>query len=75
MLDAIVAIPFGLAFGSFSTVVVTRLPVGGSVLRPRSQCPQCGSEIRVQDNIPIVSWLRLRGRCRDCSFRILFCIR
>jgi len=57
----------GLLVGSFLTVVVHRVPAGRSIARPRSACPSCGSPIRPGDNIPIVSWLLLRGRCRDCS--------
>ncbi len=57
---ALVALPFGLAIGSFMTVVVSRVPAGESVLRPRSRCPRCGVEIRNRDNVPVVSWLVLR---------------
>lgn len=62
----------GLAVGSFLNVVVWRVPRGGSVVRPRSACPSCGSPIRPVDNIPVLSWLALRGRCRDCSEPISF---
>ena len=51
---ALVALPFGLAIGSFMTVVVSRVPAGESVLRPRSRCPSCGAEIRNRDNVPVV---------------------
>jgi leader peptidase (prepilin peptidase)/N-methyltransferase len=67
---AVVALPFGLAVGSFMTVAVYRLPKGESVLRPRSRCPACGAEIGAGDNIPVVSWLLLGGRCRRCGERI-----
>jgi leader peptidase (prepilin peptidase)/N-methyltransferase len=67
---ALVALPFGLAIGSFMTVVVSRVPAGESVLRPRSRCPRCGVEIRNRDNVPVVSWLVLGGRCRSCGERI-----
>lgn len=60
----------GLAFGSFLTVVVHRVPKGDSVVSPRSRCPSCGSQLRNVDNIPVVSWLLLRGRCRSCGARI-----
>ncbi len=60
----------GLIFGSFLTVVIHRVPRGESVVRPRSRCPRCGTEIRARDNIPVVSWLVLRGRCRTCGARI-----
>jgi len=67
---AIVALPFGLVVGSFMTVAVYRLPRGESVVRPRSRCPACGAEIGARDNIPVLSWLLLRGRCRRCGERI-----
>jgi leader peptidase (prepilin peptidase) / N-methyltransferase len=57
----------GLVIGSFLTVVIGRLPRGESIVRPRSRCPACGTEIRARDNIPVVSWLLLRGRCRACG--------
>jgi leader peptidase (prepilin peptidase)/N-methyltransferase len=58
---------FGSAVGSFLNVVIHRVPAGRSVVSPSSACGACGHEIRWYDNIPIVSWLALRGRCRDCS--------
>jgi leader peptidase (prepilin peptidase) / N-methyltransferase len=67
---AIVALPFGLVVGSFMTVAVYRLPKGESVVRPRSRCPACGAEIGARDNIPVFSWLLLRGRCRRCGEHI-----
>jgi leader peptidase (prepilin peptidase) / N-methyltransferase len=67
---AIVALPFGLVVGSFMTVAVHRLPRGESVVSPRSRCPACGAEIGARDNIPVLSWLLLRGRCRRCGERI-----
>ncbi|TQL41918.1 leader peptidase (prepilin peptidase)/N-methyltransferase [Homoserinimonas aerilata] len=57
----------GLLIGSFLNVVVWRLPRGESLSHPRSACPKCGHPIRWWDNIPVVSWLVLRGRCRDCG--------
>ncbi|PYY41531.1 A24 family peptidase [Curtobacterium sp. MCPF17_046] len=57
----------GLLIGSFLNVVVYRVPAGMSVARPASACPRCGHEIRGIDNVPVLSWLVLRGRCRDCS--------
>ncbi len=67
MLRAIVALPFGLAVGSFMTVAVHRLPRKESVWRPRSRCPRCGAELRNRDNIPVVSWVLLRGKCHSCG--------
>jgi leader peptidase (prepilin peptidase) / N-methyltransferase len=61
---------FGLLIGSFLNVVVYRVPAGLSVVRPASSCPQCGHEIRGFDNVPVLSWLVLRGACRDCGSRI-----
>ena len=60
----------GAAFGSFVNVLAHRLPRRESIVKPRSRCPACGGTIRAYDNIPIVSWLVLRGRCRDCGVRI-----
>jgi leader peptidase (prepilin peptidase) / N-methyltransferase len=57
----------GATFGSFLNVVVYRLPRRKNLAYPGSCCPHCGHAIRLQDNIPIVSWLLLRGRCRDCQ--------
>ncbi len=57
----------GLAVGSFLNVVVWRVPRGDSVVSPPSACPKCGRAIRVRDNVPVLSWLLLRGRCRDCA--------
>jgi leader peptidase (prepilin peptidase) / N-methyltransferase len=57
---------FGLIFGSFLNVCIARLPQGLSIVSPRSRCPRCGHPIRWFDNIPVVSYLFLGGRCRDC---------
>jgi leader peptidase (prepilin peptidase)/N-methyltransferase len=57
----------GLVVGSYLNVLVHRLPLGVSTVTPRSRCPACGAAIRARDNLPIVSWLLLRGRCRDCG--------
>jgi len=57
---------FGLCIGSFLNVVVWRVPRGESIVSPPSACPGCGHAIRPRDNLPVVSWLLLRGRCRDC---------
>lgn len=57
----------GLAVGSFLNVVVHRLPRQESLNHPRSHCPACGHPVRMRDNVPVLSWLLLRGRCRDCG--------
>lgn len=67
---AIVAAVFGLAVGSFLTVVVDRVPKKESIVSPRSRCPHCGSDIRSRDNVPVFSYLLLGGRCRTCGARI-----
>ncbi len=64
---AISAGVFGLLIGSFLNVVIWRVPRGESVVRPPSACPRCGAGIRVWDNVPVVSWLVLRGKCRQCG--------
>jgi len=58
---------FGLLIGSFLNVVVYRVPAGLSIVSPPSACPRCHAEIKPYDNVPVVSWLVLRGRCRDCA--------
>jgi leader peptidase (prepilin peptidase) / N-methyltransferase len=60
----------GLMVGSFLNVCISRLPRGESVVFPRSRCPSCGAAIRWSDNVPVVSYLALRGRCRSCDARI-----
>ena len=60
----------GLAFGSFLNVCIYRLPLGISVVSPRSACPKCKQPIALYDNVPVLSWLILRGRCRHCKARI-----
>jgi leader peptidase (prepilin peptidase)/N-methyltransferase len=57
----------GLLIGSFLNVVVHRVPAGQSVVSPPSSCPECSHPVRPRDNIPVLSWLLLRGRCRDCA--------
>jgi leader peptidase (prepilin peptidase) / N-methyltransferase len=57
----------GLIFGSFLNVCITRIPEGTSIVSPRSRCPQCMNPIRPYDNVPVLSWLLLRGKCRSCS--------
>jgi leader peptidase (prepilin peptidase) / N-methyltransferase len=68
MAAAVVAIGLiGALVGSFLNVVVHRLPRGESIVRPRSHCPQCGTQLAWRDNVPVLSWLALRGRCRSCG--------
>jgi len=61
---------FGLAWGSFLNVVIFRIPREMSLLKPPSTCPQCGTGIKPYDNIPVLSYLVLRGKCRHCRFPI-----
>jgi len=60
----------GLLAGSFITVVAHRVPQGESIVGPRSRCPSCGTQIAAYDNIPVFSWLLLRGRARCCGAKI-----
>jgi leader peptidase (prepilin peptidase)/N-methyltransferase len=66
LLTAIFIVLFGLAFGSFLNVCIARLPQHASLLRPGSHCPDCSAPIQPIDNIPLLSWIALRGRCRSC---------
>jgi leader peptidase (prepilin peptidase)/N-methyltransferase len=61
---------FGAAIGSFVNVLAYRLPRRESIVKPRSRCPQCKTQIAGYDNIPVISWLLLRGRCRHCRAQI-----
>lgn len=73
MVDAAIAAVFllpGLALGSFLNVVAARVPLRRSVVKPRSACMSCGTELAWYDNIPVVSYLVLRGRCRSCGAHI-----
>jgi leader peptidase (prepilin peptidase)/N-methyltransferase len=67
---AAIFVVFGLVFGSFLTVVIHRVPRKESIVAPGSRCPTCGYELKAADNIPVVSYLLLRGRCRRCRTRI-----
>jgi leader peptidase (prepilin peptidase)/N-methyltransferase len=60
----------GAVIGSFLNVVIHRVPLGLSVVSPSSQCPSCGAPIRARHNLPVLGWLVLRGRCRDCRTAI-----
>lgn len=66
MIEAIVFV-FGLCVGSFLNVCIRRIPGGVSIVRPASRCPKCQSPIKAYDNIPVVSYLLLRGKCRACK--------
>jgi leader peptidase (prepilin peptidase)/N-methyltransferase len=67
---AVFAFPPALALGSFLNVVAARLPDGRSLVRPPSSCGSCGTQIAWRDNVPVVSYLLLRGKCRTCGARI-----
>ena len=60
----------GLSLGSFLNVVIFRLPKNSSVVYPPSSCPECGAKIKFYDNIPVLSYIILRGRCRNCGVKI-----
>jgi len=57
----------GAVIGSFLNVVIHRLPLGESLVSPGSHCPSCGAAVRARDNVPVLSWLLLQGRCRHCG--------
>jgi len=63
---------FGLVVGSFLNVVIHRLPLGESIVSPRSRCPGCKNPVAAYDNVPVLSYVLLRGRCRHCETRISF---
>ncbi len=66
-MEATLAGVMGAVFGSFLNVVTYRLPRRESIVKPRSRCPACGMPVRPYDNVPILSWLLLRGHCRNCA--------
>jgi len=70
IMGAVFALGLGAIVGSFLNVCIHRLPLGRSIVRPRSCCPDCGAPIAWHDNLPILSWVRLHGRCRACGWRI-----
>ncbi len=72
MIEALLAGLFGLLIGSFLNVCIYRMPRDMSVVRPRSHCPGCEHTIAAYDNIPVISFLMLRGRCRHCAAKIPF---
>ncbi len=67
---AIFVVLFGLIIGSFLNVCIVRIPEGKSIVAPASACPKCGAAVRPYDNIPVVSYLLLRGKCRSCKTKI-----
>ncbi len=70
LVTGIFVVLFGLALGSFLNVCIARLPRHRSIVRPGSACPNCGAQIRASDNLPLVSFAVLSGRCRACRWRI-----
>lgn len=69
-LTLVFALLFGLIVGSFLNVCIHRIPIGSSIVHPSSRCPYCGEKIFFYDNIPLLSYLVLRGRCRNCEASI-----
>ena len=67
---SIIVFALGASIGSFLNVVVYRLPAGLSVLWPPSRCPRCLSKLKSYDNVPVLGWLWLKGRCRYCKNNI-----
>jgi leader peptidase (prepilin peptidase)/N-methyltransferase len=72
MVETVIIILIGMAWGSFLNVVIYRIPRDMSLVRPRSSCPHCKQKIKFYENIPIVSYIMLGGRCRHCKTRIPF---
>jgi len=70
LLIALYSLLVGLALGSFMNVCIYRIPLEKSIIRPSSSCPNCGKKIRFYDNIPLISYLLLLGRCRHCHHPI-----
>jgi leader peptidase (prepilin peptidase) / N-methyltransferase len=69
-MEYLLAFVFGAVIGSFLNVCIVRLPAGQSIVSPASRCPACGNPVLRRDNIPLISYLLLRGRCRACRSRI-----
>jgi len=69
-MEEILLILFGLIIGSFLNVVIHRLPIEKSIYKPRSYCPQCNQNIKFYDNIPVISFIILEGKCRSCKAKI-----
>lgn len=72
MVEAVIIVLIGMAWGSFLNVVIYRLPRDMSLIRPRSSCPHCRQKIKFYENIPVFSYILLRGKCRYCENRIPF---
>ena len=72
ILVSIIVFVIGASLGSFINVVVYRLPAGLSVLWPPSRCPQCLNRLKAYDNVPVLGWFWLKGRCRYCQTKISF---
>ena len=70
MEETIIAVLLGFIFGSFLNVVIHRLPLGKSIVKPGSHCPSCEKPVRFYDNIPVLSYIILMGKCRHCKTRI-----
>src|SRR5918998_1803544 len=66
-IEIVSAAVLGAVLGSFLNVVIHRVPLGESLVSPGSRCPACGTPVAPYDNVPVVSWLLLRGRCRNCG--------
>jgi leader peptidase (prepilin peptidase)/N-methyltransferase len=66
----VICAAFGLVIGSFLNVVIYRVPRKESIVTPPSACPSCGTQIRARDNVPVLSWLILQGKCRSCGAAI-----
>ncbi|MEN8153071.1 MAG: prepilin peptidase [Acidobacteriota bacterium] len=66
-MEEIVIILLGLIFGSFLNVIIFRLPLGESIVKPRSYCPGCRKQVKAYDNIPVISYIILGGKCRNCK--------
>jgi len=69
-MEEVFLILFGLIIGSFLNVLIYRMPIGKSIVKPRSYCPQCKKPIKFYDNIPVISFIVLCGKCRDCKAKI-----
>ncbi len=71
-MEELIVVLFGLIVGSFLNVVIYRLPLNRSVVKPRSFCPHCAETVKFYDNVPVLSYILLRGKCRNCRASISF---